>query len=94
VQSNSARRESGRELPFVYLLATLATLAQVPPILDRLDRAFVKQSVKRGLDHPLNHLVNWPLAGLIGIVRIHQQLQVLRDLGFLLHIERSVWRLP
>ena len=26
--------------------------------------------------------------------KIRQQLQVLRDLGFLLHIERGVWRLP
>jgi type II restriction enzyme len=26
--------------------------------------------------------------------KIRQQLQVLRDLGFLLHVERGVWRLP
>jgi type II restriction enzyme len=26
--------------------------------------------------------------------KIRQQLQVLRDLGLLLHIERGVWRLP
>ena len=26
--------------------------------------------------------------------KIRQQLQVLRDLGFLLHIERGVWRPP
>src|SRR5208282_923292 len=51
-------------------LATLATLGKVPPIRDRIERAFVKQSVKRGLDHSPNHFVNWPLAGLIGIVRI------------------------
>jgi hypothetical protein len=27
-------------------------------------------------------------------VQIRQQLQELRDLGFLLHVERGVWRLP
>jgi type II restriction enzyme len=26
--------------------------------------------------------------------KIRQQLQVLRDMGFLVHIERGVWRLP
>jgi hypothetical protein len=26
--------------------------------------------------------------------KIHQQLQVLRGLGLLLHLERGVWRLP
>jgi type II restriction enzyme len=26
--------------------------------------------------------------------KIRQQLQVLRDLGFLLHVERGCWRLP
>jgi len=27
-------------------------------------------------------------------VKIRQQLQVLRDAGLLLHVERGVWRLP
>jgi hypothetical protein len=48
----------------------LGTLGKVPPILDRLDLVFVKQSVKPGLDHSPDHFVNWPLAGLIGIVQI------------------------
>ena len=26
--------------------------------------------------------------------KIRQQLQVLRDLGLLLHVERGIWRLP
>lgn len=70
VQSNLAWRESGRELPFAHLLAALATLGRVPPVLDRLVRTFVKQSVKARLEHSPNHFVNWPLASLIGIVQI------------------------
>jgi hypothetical protein len=27
-------------------------------------------------------------------IKIRQQLQVLRDLGLLLHVERGAWRLP
>jgi hypothetical protein len=64
------QRESAQELPIARLLVILATFAKVPTVLDRLDRIFVKQSMKPRLDHSPNHFVNWPLASLIGIVRI------------------------
>jgi hypothetical protein len=68
--TSNGGRQSAQELPDAHLLATLATLGKVPPIRDKLEQAFVKQSMKPRLDHSLNHFVNWPLADLIVIVRI------------------------
>jgi hypothetical protein len=57
-------------LPFVYWLATLATLGKVLPTLDRLEQAFVKQSVKPKLPHSTKHLVKRLFADSSAIVRI------------------------
>jgi hypothetical protein len=45
-------------------------LGKVSTGLDRRELVLVKQAVKLGVDHLRHRYVNWPLARLIGIVRI------------------------
>jgi len=68
--SNSTWHESAQQSPSAPSLATLATLGKVPPILDRLDRVFVKQSVKPGLHYPTKRLVKRRVLDSPLIVRI------------------------
>ena len=57
-------------MPSAHSLATLATLGKVPPVLDRIERAFVKQSVKPWLHYSTECIANRALLDSSPIVRI------------------------